>query len=496
MPTTALPGLSAPSVFGPRNIASFPFAAVAISIASHTGTSSASTRSASRRSAGTPSWPSAPASTPCVTPASRWCMRYKTTTQGTQLPDRWALPGRAARRHRRDLRLRLPRPRLVRRRGRRATPPTGCAASSWLALESLRARMLDHGDDRPAVLDEVERRIADAAPAARAGAATRSTGASCSASCRWATPSSPRSSARAGPNTQINAACASTTQAVALAEDWIRAGRCRRVVVVSADDATSRHAAAAGSARASWPPERPRPTTSVEDAATPVRPTPSRHDHRHGRRGARGRVRRCRPRARPAADLRGARLDHRQLRVPRHAPRRGPHRRRHGGRRRAGRGAAASTAHDIAGETVFVSHETYTPARGGSAAAEINALRASSATDADRIVITNTKGFTGHPMGVGIEDVARRQGARDRHRAAGAELPGARSRPGRAQPLAAAGRTRSGTRSGWRPGSARRSPCRCCGGRRLPTAAPRAERARLRLPDRRPRRLAALAATA
>ena len=44
-----------------------------------------------------------------------------------------------------------------------------------------------------------------------------------------------------GPNTQINSACASTTQAVALAEDWIRAGRCRRVVVISADDVTSDH---------------------------------------------------------------------------------------------------------------------------------------------------------------------------------------------------------------------------------------------------------------
>ena len=30
---------------------------------------------------------------------------------------------------------------------------------------------------------------------------------------------------------------------------------------------------------------------------------------------------------------------------------------------------------EIAAETVFVSHETYTPARGGSAAAEIYALR-------------------------------------------------------------------------------------------------------------------------
>ena len=42
-----------------------------------------------------------------------------------------------------------------------------------------------------------------------------------------------------GPNTQINSACASTTQAVALAEDWIRAGRCRRVIVIAADDPTS-----------------------------------------------------------------------------------------------------------------------------------------------------------------------------------------------------------------------------------------------------------------
>ena len=33
-----------------------------------------------------------------------------------------------------------------------------------------------------------------------------------------------------GPNTQVNAACASTTQALAVAEDWIRTGRCRRVL--------------------------------------------------------------------------------------------------------------------------------------------------------------------------------------------------------------------------------------------------------------------------
>ena len=52
-----------------------------------------------------------------------------------------------------------------------------------------------------------------------------------------------------------------------------------------------------------------------------------------------------------------------------------------------------------------MSHETYTPARGGSAAAEINALRHVFGRDADSVVITNTKGFTGHAMGAGIEEV-------------------------------------------------------------------------------------------
>jgi 3-oxoacyl-(acyl-carrier-protein) synthase len=42
-----------------------------------------------------------------------------------------------------------------------------------------------------------------------------------------------------GPNTSINGACAGTTQALAIAEDWIRLGRCDRVVVLGADNATS-----------------------------------------------------------------------------------------------------------------------------------------------------------------------------------------------------------------------------------------------------------------
>ena len=61
--------------------------------------------------------------------------------------------------------------------------------------------------------------------------------------------------------------------------------------------------------------------------------------------------------------------------------------------------------HQIAPQTVFISHETYTPARGGSAAAEIHALRHVFGDSADKIVIANTKGFTGHAMAAGMEDV-------------------------------------------------------------------------------------------
>ena len=207
-----------------------------------------------------------------------------------------------------------------------------------------------------------------------------------------------------GPNTQINAACASTTQAVSLAQDWIRAGRCRRVIVISADDITSDHLIewfgagflASGAAATD---------DVVEEAAIPF------DRRRHGMiigmgaAAARGGKRGSRQRARTPADLRGAgavtansafhgtRLDvnHISQMMEELVPQ---------AEARSGISRAA-----IAPHTVFVSHETYTPARGGSASAEIHALRAVFGDAADRIVIANTKGFTGHAMGTGIEDV-------------------------------------------------------------------------------------------
>ena len=206
-----------------------------------------------------------------------------------------------------------------------------------------------------------------------------------------------------GPNTQLNAACASTAQALCVAEDWIRSGRCRRVVVVSADDVASDTLLpwvgsgflASGAAATD---------AMVEDAALPF------DRRRHGmiigsgaaalvvESAAAARERGIRPICEILAAVtansafHGTRLDVGHIsqvmeQLIRQAERRG-----------FDRG-------EIAGQTLFVSHETYTPARGGSASAEISALRTAFGPAAGSIVIANTKGFTGHAMGAGIEEV-------------------------------------------------------------------------------------------
>jgi malonyl CoA-acyl carrier protein transacylase len=206
-----------------------------------------------------------------------------------------------------------------------------------------------------------------------------------------------------GPNTAINAACASTAQAIAMGEDWIKVGRCDRVIVVGADDVTSDEMLkwigggfmAAGAA-----------TTHdvVEEAALPF------DRRRHGMilgMGAAGIVletaESCAARGVvPVAELlassfvnsafHGTRLDSDHI---------------------AGvmkdliatvTAEEGITNAEMAEKTVFLSHETYTPARGGSSASEINALFTAFGDSASKIVISNTKGFTGHPMGAGIED--------------------------------------------------------------------------------------------
>ncbi len=324
-------------------------------------------------------------------------MRYKTTTLGSQLPERWGLPD--ALRDETGVIFASAFPgydsfaedltRYYTHRGRR---------EQLLALEAVRGRM---GADDSATA-EVDRRVAELRHLLEVEPFSfdrrflfrcLSMGHSQFAEIIGAR----------GPNTQINAACASTTQALALAEDWIRNGRCRRVVVVSADDVTSDTLLpwvasgflASGAAATD---------DAVEDAATPF--DRRRHGMIVGMGAAAFVVEAAEAPAerglQPICDVlgtvtansafHGTRLDVAHIAqvmedVVAQAERRGVDRR------------------DIAGSTVFVSHETYTPARGGSAAAEINALRTTFGDRAEDIVITNTKGFTGHAMGAGVEDV-------------------------------------------------------------------------------------------
>ncbi|KKM83016.1 hypothetical protein LCGC14_1313660, partial [marine sediment metagenome] len=206
-----------------------------------------------------------------------------------------------------------------------------------------------------------------------------------------------------GPNTSINAACASTPQAIGIAEDWIRIGRCKRVIVITGDNVTSKNlfqwigagflASGAATTKSQW-----------EEAVLPFG---------EGRNGiilgagasafvieqesetkARG--------VKPIVEIlgsyfansayHGTRLDtaHISQKLAEFVM---EMEKRHG-----------ITKNELTNEGMFVSHETYSPARGGSAESELDALEKTFGEKAYDMMIINTKGYTGHAMGAGIEE--------------------------------------------------------------------------------------------
>ncbi len=328
-------------------------------------------------------------------------MRYKTTTRGTSLPDRWVLPD--ALRDDTGVIFASAFPgydsfasdltRFHQDRSRR---------EQLALLRDLRARLEGAGAP-PAALGELDRRIQES------DALLREDGFVFDRRFLFRILSMGHSQfaehiGARGPNTQVNSACASTPHAVAMAEDWIRAGRCRRVVIVSADDASSdllmewigSGFLASGAAATDG---------AVEEAALPF--DRRRHGMVVGMGAAalvvesaaaareRGIAPICEVLSTVAANsaYHGTRLDvHHISSVMETLVAQAES--RYGVKRE-----------EMAPETVFVSHETYTPARGGSASAEVNALRNVFGASTDQIVMANTKGFTGHAMAVGIEDV-------------------------------------------------------------------------------------------
>ncbi len=221
-----------------------------------------------------------------------------------------------------------------------------------------------------------------------------------------------------GPNTQTNAACAGTTQAIGMAQDMLISGRAERVVVVAGDNGS-------GGTLLPWLGSGFRAlgaaTTkeAVEDAACPfdkrrsgmvlgaggigmVLETEASCEQRMKVQPIPG-CQPCSMRARLLATqysnsaFHGAALDRKHI---------ASELKRFLNDIELIHGICKA---EIASHGVYFSHETSTHASAAASCAgnEIAALRSAFGDELlSKLLILNTKGFTGHPMGVSFEDVA------------------------------------------------------------------------------------------
>ena len=206
-----------------------------------------------------------------------------------------------------------------------------------------------------------------------------------------------------GPNLAVNAACCSTSAALGMAEDIIRSGRARRVVVLGADDVSSETQfewiasgfLAAGAA-----------ATDGDPAGAAIPFDRRRHGMIVGM-GAVGFVIEAESAARerglePAAELLGVRLSNSATHMTRPdtehvtgemAAFMEDMRNRHG-----------IAPDQIAGNLVYGSHETFTLPSGGIGAVEGRMLKQVFGERWRDVLVVNTKCATGHPQGAGLED--------------------------------------------------------------------------------------------
>ncbi len=206
-----------------------------------------------------------------------------------------------------------------------------------------------------------------------------------------------------GPATHLSGACASTAQAISVAEDWIKLGRAKRVVIIAADDVTSDVVQewvlagflASGAVsresdvtKAALPFDRRRNGMIVGMGAVGIVVEDGAEV------SARGMV--------PLTKVLGTEIRNSAF---------------HPTRLDVNHVAEVMNwlvskvekennlnRADMSKEMVFISHETYTPARGGSASAEVFALKHTFKDDVKNVIVSNVKGFTGHSMGAGLED--------------------------------------------------------------------------------------------
>lgn len=216
-----------------------------------------------------------------------------------------------------------------------------------------------------------------------------------------------------GPNTQTNAACAGTTQAIAMAQDMLISGRAERVVVVAGDNAS-------GEALLPWLGSGFRAlgaaTTkaAVEDAALPF------DKRRSGMLLSAGGIGIVLETESSSLDRQKNSLNEFEIKARLLATQYS---------NSAYHGAALDRNHiaselkrflndielihgiskaEIATHGVYFSHETCTHASSASSCSgnEVAALRVAFGNELlSKLLILNTKGYLGHPMGVSFEDV-------------------------------------------------------------------------------------------
>lgn len=206
-----------------------------------------------------------------------------------------------------------------------------------------------------------------------------------------------------GPNFQLNAACSSTSNAITIAEDFIRTGRVKRMLVVGADDPTSKTNfpwlgagfLATGAA------------TNVGDLYEAAVPFDRRRNGMIAGAGAVGIVLETRAEVQKRGMVEICELlGSHSFNTAKHISQIDVETFSTELDRFISRMEQQHPLHrdQLAAQTVYISHETYTPPRGGCSQTEAEALRRAFGKNYGQIIVGNTKGMTGHTMGASIED--------------------------------------------------------------------------------------------
>lgn len=206
-----------------------------------------------------------------------------------------------------------------------------------------------------------------------------------------------------GPNFQLNAACSSTSVAISIAEDFIKSGRAKRMIVIGADDSTSGDNLpwlgagflSTGAAtnegdlyKAAVPFDARRNGMIMSAGAVGLVIETQAEVEKRGVSGIAELV--ATHAFNTASHVSQIDVDYFSTELDRFVTRLESER----GLNRV----------ELARQSIYMSHETYTPPRGGCSQAEAEALKRAFGDAHTQIIIGNSKGMTGHAMGASLED--------------------------------------------------------------------------------------------